>query len=81
MKDQAARPVEVVVKKKSQPFCHYFVYFSSYNYALLLMFRKKISLLVSCFLSFWTFSQVPDYFPVGAVWHEVYREETGGDMS
>ena len=45
------------------------------------MFRKKISLLVSCFLSFWTFSQVPDYFPVGAVWHEVYREETGGDMS
>ena len=45
------------------------------------MFRKKISLLVSCFLSFWTFSQVPDYFPVGAVWHEVYREEMGGDMS
>lgn len=42
---------------------------------------KKITLIAILFITSISFSQVPDYFPLGAVWNEVYQEETGGNMT
>jgi hypothetical protein len=42
---------------------------------------KKSTLSICLLISSLSFSQIPDYFPAGAVWNETYKEETGGDMS
>lgn len=42
---------------------------------------KNFTFITYLFISSVTFSQIPDYFPTGAVWNEIYQEETGGNMT